>query len=95
MQLPGDVPAHDVFSGVIGVMTEVAAKKISSEEEALSHMSLMIFHNNWLGGYSQIAPYADKVRSVGWYVLHMTAPRAFLCNFPKCGIYPSRGPALC
>lgn len=59
MQLPGSIGAADVFDGVLGVMTEVAAKKISSEEESFSNLSLMIFHNNWLGGYAQILPFAE------------------------------------
>jgi hypothetical protein len=62
VQLPGSIGAADVFDGVLGVMGEIAAKKISSEEETFSDLSLMIYHNNWLGGYSQILPFA-KVRS--------------------------------
>ena len=58
MQLPGSIGSADVFDGVLGVMTEVMAKKISSEEETFSDLSLMIYHNNWLGGYSQILPFA-------------------------------------
>ena len=64
MQLPGSVASIDVFDGVIGVLTEVPAKKISSEEETWSGMSLMIFYNNWLGAYSQIAPFAEEVRGL-------------------------------
>lgn len=63
VQLPGSVDAADVFDGCIGVLTEVPAKKISSEEETWSGQSLMIFYNNWLGAYSQIAPFADLVRA--------------------------------
>lgn len=62
VQLPGSIGAADVFDGVLGVMLEVAAKKISSEEETFSDLSLMIFHNNWMGGYSQILPFAEMVR---------------------------------
>lgn len=58
VQLPASIETADVFDGVLGVMAEVAAKKISSEEETFSDFSLMIFHNNWLGGYAQIAPFA-------------------------------------
>ena len=62
-QLPGSTASVDVFDGVIGVLTEVPAKKISSEEETWSGKSLMIFYNNWLGAYSQLAPFARMVRS--------------------------------
>ena len=58
VQLPGSIGSADVFDGVLGVMTEVAAKKLSSEEETFRDLSLMIFHNNWLGGYAQILPFA-------------------------------------
>lgn len=58
VQLPEAIPASDVFDGVVGVWTEVVAKKISSEEESWSDDSLMIYYNNWLGGFSQIAPFA-------------------------------------
>lgn len=62
-QLPGSTASVDVFDGVIGVLTEVPAKKISSEEETWSGKSLMIFYNNWLGAYSQLAPFARMVRA--------------------------------
>jgi iron uptake system EfeUOB component EfeO/EfeM len=62
MQLPGSTPTVKVFDGVIGVLTEIPAKKISSEEETWSGLSLMIFYNNWLGAHSQIAPFAELVR---------------------------------
>jgi hypothetical protein len=65
MQLPGNIKSADIFDGVLGVLTEVVAKKISSEEEMYSGKSLMIFYNNWLGAYSQIAPFAKRVRI--WY----------------------------
>jgi hypothetical protein len=61
VQLPGSIKAADIFDGVLGVMTEVVAKKISSEEETFSGQSLMIFYNNWLGAYSQVAPFARLV----------------------------------
>ena len=69
VQLPGSIGAADVFDGVLGVMGEVAAKKISSEEETFSDLSLMIFHNNWLGGYAQILPFAT-VRPRGRSLVH-------------------------
>ena len=62
MQLPGSLPAADLFDGVLGVLLEVAAKKISSEEETFSDLSLMIFHNNWMGGFAAVLPFAEEVR---------------------------------
>lgn len=41
------------LEGIIGVATEVVAKKISSEEETSSDLSRLIFYNNWKGIYSQ------------------------------------------
>ena len=40
---------------------EVAAKKISSEEEAWSDQTLLIFKHNWIGAYSQFKPFAPLV----------------------------------
>ena len=36
---------------------EVAAKKVSSEEEAWSDQTLLIFKHNWIGAYSQYQPF--------------------------------------
>jgi len=46
------------FEGMIALATEVAAKKISSEEETWSDQSLVIFRHNWIGVYSQFEPFA-------------------------------------
>jgi len=46
------------FDGMIALATEVAAKKISSEEETWSDQSLLIFRHNWIGVFSQFAPFA-------------------------------------
>ena len=54
-----DSPSH--FEGMIGVATEVPAKKISSEEETWSDQSLLIFQENWKGIYSQIEPFMDAI----------------------------------
>lgn len=45
------------FEGFIALATEVAAKKISSEEETWSDTSLMIFRQNWNGIYRQFQPF--------------------------------------
>ena len=42
------------FGGIIGLATEIVAKKISSEEEKYSDYSWMIFYNNYKGIYSQV-----------------------------------------
>ncbi|MDC0833466.1 EfeM/EfeO family lipoprotein [Geitlerinema sp. CS-897] len=47
------------FEGCIALATEVAAKKISSEEETWSDRSLMIFRQNWNGIYSQFQPFVS------------------------------------
>ena len=50
------------FDGMVALATEVAAKKISSEEETWSDQSLLIFRHNWIGVYSQFAPFAEAIR---------------------------------
>lgn len=56
-----DAATH--FEGMIGLATEVPAKKISSEEETYSDQSLVIFHYNWEGIYSQFEPFLGEVES--------------------------------
>lgn len=57
-----DSPSH--FAGMIGLATEVPAKKISSEEETWSDQSLLIFQENWNGIYSQLTPFLAKVEAI-------------------------------
>jgi iron uptake system component EfeO len=57
-----DSPSH--FEGMVALATEVPAKKISSEEETWSDQSLLIFHENWRGIYSQLEPFLTKVQSI-------------------------------
>lgn len=57
-----DAPSH--FAGMIGLATEVPAKKISSEEETWSDQSLLIFQENWKGIYSQLTPFLAKTQSI-------------------------------
>ncbi|MEM6258701.1 MAG: EfeM/EfeO family lipoprotein [Planctomycetota bacterium] len=45
------------FDGMVGLANEVAAKKISSEEETWSDQSLLIFWHNWIGIASQFKPF--------------------------------------
>lgn len=57
-----DSPSH--FEGMIGLATEVPAKKISSEEETWSDQSILIFQENWKGIYSQLEPFLAKLQSI-------------------------------
>jgi iron uptake system component EfeO len=57
-----DSPSH--FEGMIGLATEIPAKKISSEEETWSDQSLLIFQENWKGIYSQFEPFAGVLESI-------------------------------
>ena len=57
-----DSPSH--FAGMIGLATEVPAKKISSEEETWSDQSLLIFRENWKGIYSQLNPFLTRLQSI-------------------------------
>ncbi len=58
---PSNFSATDHFAGMIGLATEVPAKKISSEEETWSDQSILIFENNWIGIYSQYEPFAKSL----------------------------------
>jgi iron uptake system component EfeO len=49
------------FEGMVALATEVASKKISSEEETYSGQSLLIFCQNWTGIYSQFEPFIDEL----------------------------------
>ncbi|NEP53196.1 MAG: EfeM/EfeO family lipoprotein [Moorea sp. SIO3C2] len=49
------------FEGMIALATEVVTKKICGEEETWSDQSLLIFSDNWIGIFSQYAPYSAKV----------------------------------
>lgn len=58
---PSNFSAESNFEGMVALVTEVPAKKISSEEETWSDQSVLIFDNNWKGIYSQYKPYADRL----------------------------------
>ncbi|KAL4515948.1 hypothetical protein Ndes2526B_g00663 [Nannochloris sp. 'desiccata'] len=45
------------FEGMMNLANEVASKKVSSEEETSSDLSMMIFYNNWKGILSQALPF--------------------------------------
>lgn len=49
------------FDGLLALPEEVAAKKISSEEETWSDLSLVIFRHNFIGVQSQYAGFAEAV----------------------------------
>lgn len=57
-----DSPSH--FEGMIGLATEIPAKKISSEEETYSDQSLLIFKENWQGIYSQFEPFGEMLEKI-------------------------------
>ena len=48
---------EEQFGGMIALTTEVAAKKVSSEEETWSDQSVLIFKHNWIGVQSQFEPF--------------------------------------
>lgn len=47
----------DSWKGALALAIEVPAKKVASEEETWSDLSLMIFRNNFRGLWSQVEPY--------------------------------------
>lgn len=47
----------DPWIGALALNIEVPAKKVASEEETWSDLSLMIFRNNFRGLWSQVEPY--------------------------------------
>jgi iron uptake system component EfeO len=49
------------WGGVIGLATEVSAKKISSEEETFSDESILIFANNFIGIREAAMPFVKVV----------------------------------
>ncbi len=56
--------ATQVFEGLVALPEEVASKKISSEEETWSDLSLIIFRHNFVGVQSQFAPFAEALEQV-------------------------------
>lgn len=55
----GDVTVAQSLDGQLALAYELAAKKYSSEEETWSDASMMIFRHNWIGIYSQFAPFKE------------------------------------
>ena len=55
--------AEGQFGGMVALTNEVAAKKISSEEETWSDQTLLIFKHNWIGVHSQFKPFGEMVGS--------------------------------
>lgn len=51
------------FEGMIGLATEVAAKKMSSEEETHSDQSVLIYANNFKGIESQAMPFMPQLQA--------------------------------
>jgi iron uptake system component EfeO len=48
------------FEGMIGLALEIAAKKISGEEETFSNLSVLIFEKNWEGIATVFAPFTNS-----------------------------------
>ncbi len=70
--------AEGQFGGMVALTNEIAAKKISSEEETWSDQSILIFKHNWLGVNSQFKPFgqmvgADKPSVIAVAVAHNNA----------------------
>ncbi|BDA45954.1 probable iron uptake system component EfeO [Coccomyxa sp. Obi] len=55
--------ASRTFDGIIDVATEIGSKKISSEEETYSDLSVLIFYHNFKGIESQYKPFAPLVQA--------------------------------
>jgi len=53
--------AAQVFEGLVALPEEVASKKISSEEETWSDLSMIIFRHNFIGVQSQFAPFSGAL----------------------------------
>lgn len=58
---PSRFTADSQFKGMLALAYEVPSKKISSEEETWSDLSIMIFRENAKGIYSQVQPYLKKL----------------------------------
>lgn len=52
---------RETFKGCLALAFEVPAKKVASEEETWSDLSLMIFRNNYQGIWSQVSPFLKMV----------------------------------
>lgn len=57
---PAQFTPTRTWDGMLALAYEVPAKKMSSEEEAWSDASMMIFRHNAMGIYSQFAPFKDS-----------------------------------
>ena len=55
--------AEGQFGGMVALTNEVAAKKVSSEEETWSDQTLLIFKHNWIGVHSQFKPFGVMLGS--------------------------------
>jgi len=73
---PERFSAEGQFGGMVALTTEVAAKKVSSEEETWSDQSLLIFKHNWIGAWSQFKPFGDMVGADSAQVRSVAAAHA-------------------
>ena len=78
------------FDGMIALATEVAAKKISSEEETWSDQSLLIFRHNWRGIARIFEPFSSALgsnsSSFAAYRTALTAGEELLAPYFKPGV---------
>lgn len=93
LQLVTDLERHDAFDatlhfeGMIALANEVAAKKISSEEETWSDQSLLIFDHNWQGIRSQFKPFSPTLATIDG-ALADDVSAAFAATFATIAPYP-------
>lgn len=62
----GAFTAEKSFNGMIALAYEVASKKISSEEETWSDLSLMVFRENMKGIWSQFSPFEEVMEEAAF-----------------------------
>jgi len=67
-----DASSSEVFNrgktwdGALGLTVEIGSKKIASEEETYSDLSLLIFRENLKGIWAVISPFEDEVEVETW-----------------------------
>lgn len=61
---PANFSAERSFRGMVALSNEVAAKKITSEEETWSDQSLLIFRRNLVGIDSQVTPFGPAIAAL-------------------------------
>lgn len=62
LKTPSNFEFCSYWEGVIGLATEVGAKKMSSEEETYSDESVLIFVNNFIGIREASSPFIPRLQ---------------------------------